>query len=120
MGFVETRLMQCLVVALAAFSLNAARPAASSPRSIRVLVDNDYAPYDYAPYSFQSDDGQLQGIVIDQWKAWEKKTGVRADIQAMDWNQALRRMRAGEFDVIDCIFATDKRQAYFDFTPAYA
>jgi PAS domain S-box-containing protein len=38
----------------------------------------------------------------------------------MDWAEALRRMRAGEFDVIDCIAATDKRSHYFDFTPGYA
>ncbi|HXA17438.1 MAG TPA: PAS domain-containing protein [Thermoanaerobaculia bacterium] len=105
-----------LILALIFISFAAlAQPAARSPREIRVVVDNDYAPY-----SFRSADGKLQGIVIDQWKAWEKKTGIKAEIQAMDWAQALRRMRAGEFDVIDCIVVTDKRREYFDFTPAYA
>jgi len=33
--------------------------------------------------------------------------------------EAFRRMRAGEFDVIDSIVETSKRQDYFDFTPAY-
>jgi PAS domain S-box-containing protein len=116
MDFAEIRVMKYLTLALAVLSLGAApQPAATRARSIRVVVDNDYAPY-----SFQSDDGKLQGIVIDQWKAWEQKTGIRAEIRAMDWAEALRRMRAGEFDVIDSIIATDKRRAYFDFTPAYA
>ncbi|HXH40539.1 MAG TPA: transporter substrate-binding domain-containing protein, partial [Thermoanaerobaculia bacterium] len=74
----------------------------------------------YAPYVFQSDDGKLQGILIDQWREWEKKTGIKVEIHAMDWAQALRRMRAGEFDVIDCIVQTPDRLAYFDFTPGYA
>src|SRR5260221_243465 len=93
----------------------AAQAVAETPRTIRVVVDNAYAPY-----VFQSDGGQLQGILIDQWRAWEKKTGIKVEIHAMDWDEALRRMRAGEFDVIDCIVETAERRNYFDFTPAYA
>src|SRR6267154_2042710 len=83
-------------------------------RTIRVVMDNDYAPY-----SFQSVDGKLQGILIDQWQAWEKKTGIKVEIHAMDWVEALRRMRAGDFDMIDSIVETAERRDYFDFTPAY-
>jgi PAS domain S-box-containing protein len=91
-----------------------AQVAAETPRTIRVVTDNAYAPY-----AFQSDEGKLQGILIDQWKAWEKKTGIKIEIHAMDWDEALRRMGAGEFDVIDCIVATTQRRDYFDFTPPY-
>jgi signal transduction histidine kinase len=92
-----------------------AQSAAETPRTIRVVTDNAYAPY-----SFQTDDDKLQGILVDQWRAWEKKTGIKAEIRAMDWGEALRRTRAGEFDVIDCIVETIERRDYFDFTPAYA
>jgi PAS domain S-box-containing protein len=92
-----------------------AQAAVETPRTIRVVMDSAYAPY-----SFQSDEGKLQGILIDQWQAWEKKTGIKVEIHAMDWGEALRRMRAGEFDVIDCIVETAERRDYFDFTPAYA
>jgi PAS domain S-box-containing protein len=92
-----------------------AQTTVETPRNIRVVTDNVYAPY-----SFQSDEGKLQGIVIDQWQAWEKKTGIKVEIHAMDWGEALRRMRAGEFDVIDCIVETAERRDYFDFTPTYA
>jgi PAS domain S-box-containing protein len=85
-----------------------------TPRTIRVVMDNNYAPY-----VFQSGEGKLQGILIDQWQEWEKNTGIMAEIHAMDWSEALRSMRAGEFDVIDCIVETADRQDYFDFTPAY-
>ncbi|HWY40647.1 MAG TPA: transporter substrate-binding domain-containing protein [Chthoniobacterales bacterium] len=91
-----------------------AQTTVETPRTIRVVTDNVYAPY-----SFQSDAGELQGIVIDQWRAWEKKTGIKVEIYAMDWGEALRRMRAGEFDVIDAIVETPERREYFDFTPAY-
>jgi ABC-type amino acid transport substrate-binding protein len=92
-----------------------AQTAVETPRTIRVVMDNAYAPF-----AFQADDGTLEGILIDQWRAWEQKTGIKVEIHAMDWAEALRRMRAGEFDVIDCIVETAQRRDYFDFTPAYA
>ena len=92
-----------------------ARAAVETQQTIRVVMDNAYAPY-----SFLSERGELQGILIDQWKLWEKKTGITVEISAMDWAEAVRRMRAGEFDVIDCIVETPERREYFDFTPAYA
>jgi PAS domain S-box-containing protein len=92
-----------------------ARAGVGTPRTIRVVVDTAYAPY-----SFQSPTGQLQGILIDQWRAWERKTGIKVELHAMDWSEALRRMRAGEFDVIDSIVETPERRRYFDFTPGYA
>ena len=104
-----------LIFALALVSSGVvAQTAVETPRTIRVVMDNAYAPY-----SFQSDAGKLQGILIDQWQAWEKKTGIKVEIHAMDWGEALRRMRAGEFDVIDSIAETAERRDYFDFTPAY-
>jgi PAS domain S-box-containing protein len=116
MDFAKTTAMfRLLILALTLVSPEAVAQIAEKPRTIRVVVDNDYAPY-----VFRSADGKLQGILIDQWRAWEKKTGIKAEIQAMDWGQALRRLRAGDFDVIDCIVETAERQAYFDFTPAYA
>jgi PAS domain S-box-containing protein len=92
-----------------------AQTAVETPRTIRVVMDNAYAPY-----LFQSNEGKLQGVLIDQWQAWGRRTGIKVEIHAMDWGEALRRMRAGEFDVIDCIVETAERRDYFDFTPPYA
>ena len=113
---VKTReITRLLIFSLALVPLGVmAETPGATPRTIRVVLDNAYAPY-----SFQSDEGKLQGILVDQWQAWEKETGIKAEIHAMDWDEALRRMRAGEFDVIDSIVQTAERQDYFDFTPAY-
>jgi PAS domain S-box-containing protein len=108
--------VRLLILSLALVSVDVAAPAtAGTQQTIRVVLDNAYAPYSYL-----SDDGRVQGILIDQWQAWEKKTGIKVEIHALDWAEALRRMRAGEFDVIDCIVATAERRGYFDFTPPYA
>ena len=102
-----------LALGLAALTA-AAQIAAETPRTIRVVMDNAYAPY-----AFQSDDGKLEGILVDQWLAWQEKTGIKVELFAMNWSEALRRMRAGEFDVIDSIVETAARLNDFDFTPPY-
>lgn len=84
------------------------------PRSIRVVMDDNYPPF-----VFRDSAGGLQGILIDQWRLWERQTGIEAQISAMDWNEAMRRMRAGEFDVIDTVFNTDERELWLDFTKPY-
>gem|GEM_PF-1473939 len=105
------------LVSLVSLVCPAVAPAAEPPRTLHVVLDNAYVPY-----SFQSDtaeSGKLQGILVDQWRLWEKKTGIKVEIHGADWNDALQRLRAGEFDVIDSIVETTERRAYFDFTPAY-
>jgi PAS domain S-box-containing protein len=93
----------------------AAAPAAELSASITVVIDDNYPPY-----IFLSDDGKPQGILPDQWRAWEAATGVRVELLPMDWGEALTRMRQGRADVIDTAFKTPERAAYMDFTEPYA
>ena len=68
---------------------------------------------------FQGKDGLVQGILVDQWRLWQQKTGIRVEISAMDWGLAQQRMQAGEFDVIDTTFKTEDRLAWLDFGKPY-
>ncbi|MHB1078384.1 MAG: PAS domain S-box protein [Prosthecobacter sp.] len=106
-------LLACLLLAFV--SADASGPQLSPPLKIKVVIDDNYPPY-----VFRNDDGTLQGILIDQWHAWEKKTGVTAEIYGMDWGAAVERMKAGEFDVIDTVFVTAERTVYLEFTKPYA
>jgi ABC-type amino acid transport substrate-binding protein len=86
------KILRLLIFPLALVAARAgAQTPVKTPGTIRAVMDNSYAPY-----SFQSDDGTLQGILVDQWRAWEKRTGNKVEIHAMDWDEALRRTRAGE------------------------
>lgn len=88
--------------------------AEEQPRSIRVVMDNNYPPF-----TFLDSRGKLQGALVDQWALWEKKTGIRVELSGMDWASALRHMEEGAFDVIDTIFFNEKRAKVFDFTRPY-
>ena len=86
----------------------------AAPHEIRVVLDDNYPPF-----VFKSANGELQGILVDQWRLWEQKTGIKASLHAMHWAEAQRRMDAGEFDVIDMVFKTEARQLKYDFSPPY-
>jgi PAS domain S-box-containing protein len=83
--------------------------------SIRVVMDNNYPPY-----IFLNEQGEARGILVDQWALWQKHTGVKVELSAIPWEDALREMKDGKFDVIDTIFHTNERAQIYDFTAAYA
>jgi PAS domain S-box-containing protein len=89
--------------------------AGGSLHEITVVSDDNYPPY-----VFRDTDGKVQGILVDQWKLWEKKTGIRVILIATDWAKALEIMEEGKADVIDTIFFTEKRAQIFDYSRPYA
>ena len=86
--------MLILLLAVGLMSCTPVSPVAVNPplSTLRVVMDNNYPPY-----VFLGDQGKPQGILIDQWNLWEIRTGVKVEISARPWGEALQRMRAGEF-----------------------
>ncbi|MDP3481571.1 MAG: transporter substrate-binding domain-containing protein [Desulfoprunum sp.] len=106
-------LLSCVILPSATACGAGAEGQAARP--IRVVMDNNYPPY-----VFLDGDGILQGILVDQWRLWQKKTGTPVEIKAIDWGSALKGMKEGDFDVIDTIFKTEERSGWLDFTRPYA
>lgn len=90
-----------------------AEPA--SAVSLRVVTDNNYPPY-----VVTNADGQPEGYIVDLWRLWEKKTGVKVEFKAMQWADAQRSMLEGQADVIDMIFRTPVREQLYDYSQPYA
>jgi ABC-type amino acid transport substrate-binding protein len=114
----STHRLLCFILwrlVLATLILEASPFCGAQTQSIHVVMDNNYPPY-----VFLNSNGKLQGILIDQWRLWEQKSGKKVEIHAMDWGKALSGMRAGEFDVIDTVFRTEERAVWLDFTQPYA
>ena len=57
--------------------------------AINVVMDDNYPPF-----IFRDGEGKLQGILIDEWALWEKKTGVKVNLVAEDWNKAIGDIKA--------------------------
>jgi two-component system, cell cycle sensor histidine kinase and response regulator CckA len=95
--------------------VHAADADGKASRTVRVVMDNNYPPY-----VFVDSEGQVQGILVDQWRLWQEKTGIRVEITAADWKDALAEMKAGKYDVIDTVFETEERKTWLDFSKPHA
>jgi len=95
--------------------LDAPASQGAVPRPLRVVLDDNYPPY-----IFRDSDGRLQGILVDQWTLWEKRTGHPVELTATDWGKAQELFRQGRADVIDTIFLTPERAALYSFSRPYA
>lgn len=89
--------------------------AAPARDSITVMADDNYAPY-----VFIGPNGTVQGILVDQWKAWEKATGIRVDLKVTSWALAQLAFNRGEADVLDTVFVTEERKKLYSFSKPYA
>ena len=104
-----------VVLAIAGYPLLFGRSVLADPRTLRVVMDDNYPPY-----IFRDAEGQLGGILVDQWALWEKKTGVKVQLTAKNWSDAQREMEEAKHDVIDTIFQNPIRDQIYDFTKPYA
>ena len=110
-------LLIALLLVLTAQGSAVIAAAAEMPasRTIRVVMDNNYPPY-----IFVDGNGSPQGILVDQWRLWQQKTGIRVELTTKDWKDALADMQAGTYDVIDTVFKTKERLEWLDFGVPYA
>ena len=101
-----------LVMALGFFSMS--QSVSPEMRVLKVVMDDNYPPY-----VFRDGEGKLTGLLIDQWALWEKKTGIKVEVAAMDWAKAQSEMQDGRHDVIDTIFKNPEREQIYDFSKPY-
>ena len=69
------------------------------PDKIVVATDDNYPPF-----IFRDEEGKLNGILIDEWNLWSKKTGIKVEWIATDWNKAQSLMLEGKADVLETVF----------------
>lgn len=105
--------MLCCLLA-AAIRANATETRTAPPRKITVVLDDNFPPL-----IFRDSSGRLQGLVKETWELWEKHTGTRVELRAMEWAKAQDVMREGGADVIDTIGITGQRKQLYDFSEPY-
>ncbi len=84
-------------------------------RVLHVVTDDNYPPY-----LFRNSTGEIEGYLVDYWRLWEKKTGIKVRLTATNWVEAQQMLQDGRADVIDMIFRTPPREALYDFSTPYA
>ena len=89
--------------------------AQDTAKTLRVVGDENYPPY-----LFLNSEGKEEGFLVDVWKLWEAKTGVKVELKGMKWELAQRTLLDGKADVIEDIFEIPERAAYYDYSAPYA
>jgi PAS domain S-box-containing protein len=82
---------------------------------LRVIGDENYPPY-----LFLNADGKEEGLLVDVWRLWERKTGIKVELKVTQWEEAQRILLRGDADVIDMIYETPQRAPLYDFSKPYA
>ncbi len=101
------------MICLLAFSLLAGQDI--TIKKIRVVSDNNYPPY-----VFFDSNGNIQGIVYDEWMLWEKITGIEVEFEACDWDLAIKKFERGDADVLETVFYSKTRAQTMLFSKPYA
>lgn len=105
----------CLLLGAGVVPAVAQNADTGRPDHLTVVLDNAYPPYVFA-----GPGGTFQGILIDMWRLWERKTGVPVTLLPMDWNAAQEMLLQGKADVIDMLFYNEERAKHFLFSHPYA
>ncbi len=92
---------------LSAFSLSV---SAADIEKISVVYCRDIAPFEYTDKK-----GMPDGLIIDFWRLWSKKTGIKVDFVEASWNQTLEMVKNGEVDAHAGLFFNEEREKYLEY-----
>lgn len=67
------------------------------------------------PYYFLDTQNKPAGLVVDVWKLWSQKTGIKVIFKSLSFDDSLKMVATGEADVQAGCFYSDERDLYFDF-----
>ncbi len=84
--------------------------AADQPRQVSV----SYC-IECVPFQFTNVDGQPDGLLVDFWKLWSKKTGISVNFAPATWSNTLSQVREGRADAHAGLFFSTARHAYLDY-----
>ena len=92
------------------------KPAPLPPDRTITVAYNQNNP----PFKFQSPNGQPAGVLMDLWKLWGKKTGLKLEYKATTFSDTIKMVRDGEADINAGLFYSADRDDFLDFSvPIY-
>lgn len=68
------------------------------------------------PLKFQNEKGEADGMLIDIWKLWSKKTGVKVNFIEAPFKRTVEMVKNGEADIHAGLFFTKERDLFLDYS----
>ncbi|MBF0193386.1 MAG: transporter substrate-binding domain-containing protein [Magnetococcales bacterium] len=70
---------------------------------------------DFRPFEFVDGHGKADGLIVDMWKLWSKKTGIAVEFIPTSWKETLEMVKDGRADLHAGLNKTAQRQKIFDY-----
>ena len=105
----------CLVLLSLPAAAAETGPKDAKSQSISVAVGEDYAPF-----YFVNQAGEPMGWLVDIWKLWSQKTGVKVKFVPAPFGQTLKMVKAGKADVQGGCYYSAERAKYLEFVSPLA
>ena len=107
-------LCSALVTGILIFFLNSDNCAPKNdPLVITVALEEDFAPFSW------SEDGEYYGLHVDIAKEIAKRNGASVNFVVSNFEDLLKGVDSGEFDLALGIYATEERSSIVSFTDPY-
>ena len=71
---------------------------------LKIAVSNDLSPYTYL-----NKDNKIEGILIDYWSLWSKKTGIEITFVISSWSETLGSITNKTVDIHSGLFFSKER-----------
>lgn len=68
------------------------------------------------PLKFQNENGKPDGILIDIWKLWSKKTGIKVVFKEAPFKETVQMVKEGKADIHAGLFYTKERDKFLDYS----
>ena len=75
---------------------------------------------DLAPFYFRDQKGVADGWLVDIWRLWSQKTGVKVNFVMAPFAETLQLTKEGKVDVQGGCFYSEKRAKYLDYVAPLA
>lgn len=83
--------------------------------SIRLAVDNDWAPFEYVDA-----DSNYVGMAAEYINLVAQKLDIQFEVEKnKPWSEVVESVKKGELDMFSCVVATAQRREYAEFTRPY-
>lgn len=70
---------------------------------------------DHIPFYFIDKNGAPRGLIIDIWKLWSRKTGIKVAFKSYPFTESVERVKNGEIKIHSGCFYSKTRDQYLDY-----
>ena len=87
-----------------------AQNQASNPSPLKVAYCVDCVPFQY-----QNEQGEASGLIIDLWKIWTDKVGLKIEFVPYIWDETLAAVGRGDADIHAGLYYNESRDEFLDY-----